>query len=220
MSVVDTEWVRDRKPGAQLRPEDNREPDRGHAVADGRSWLAAHVDPERPDLAAKSSALLWLHARCGATIRGMDDPRNDAAGAEEWVMTDAEVEALYARERAGEDISLEESLALERWQDLQPDTRKWYDKGPVRASIGNKMTGRFEGVKEATTQWEQRGKKLCEQLVGLPLDDATEIAKHEGFVVREVSHRNGITAVTADFRADRITLVAGVDDIVRRALQG
>ena len=49
-----------------------------------------------------SSALLWLHDCCGATIRGMDDPQDDAARAEDLVMTDADVEALYARERAGE----------------------------------------------------------------------------------------------------------------------
>jgi len=43
----------------------------------------------------------------------------------------------------------------------------------------------------------------------LQLDGATGIAKYEGFVVREVSHRNGITAVTADSRPDRITLFGG-----------
>lgn len=62
--------------------------------------------------------------------------------------------------------------------------------------------------------------RACEQLVDLPLDDATEIAMYEGFVVREVSHRNGITAVTADFWPNRITLFGGNDDVVYKAEYG
>ena len=149
-----------------------------------------------------------------------DRADDDTLPGDEWVMTDAEVAALRVRSAAFEDISLEESNALMRWQDLQPDTRKWYDKGPVRAYIRNTMTGRFKGGKEAMRQWAHRGQELCEQLVGLPLDDATEIAKYEGFVVREVSHRNGVTAVTADYWPDRITLFGGSDDIVSRAKHG
>lgn len=78
----------------------------------------------------------------------MDDPQDDAARAEVWVMTDAEVAAFRARSAAFEDIGLEESQAFERWQDLQADTRKWYDKGPVRAYIGNKLTRRFKALKQ------------------------------------------------------------------------
>ena len=54
----------------------------------------------------------------------------------------------------------------------------------------------------------------------LQLDGATGIAKYEGFVVREVSHRNGITAVTADSRPDRITLFGGSDVVVFQADYG
>jgi hypothetical protein len=69
-------------------------------------------------------------------------------------------------------------------------------------------------------QREQRGNELCDQLVSLPLDDATAIARGEGFVVREVSHRNGVTAITLDLRSDRITLFGGRDDMVTRAEYG
>jgi len=86
--------------------------------------------------------------------------------------------------------------------------------------VRNTLTGRFKGDNEAIRQSERRGNMLCERLVGLQLDDATEIARGEGFVVREVSHRNGITALTADFQSDRITLFGDRDDLVIRAEYG
>lgn len=127
----------------------------------------------------------------------MNGRRRDGVPGEPPVISDAEAQELRRRISARQDISLEESRALERWDDLQPDPRTWFDKGPVRAFIRGTVTGRVRRDRVAMERIWLRSEELCARLVGMNLDDATDTARREGYQVREVSHRNGITAAHA-----------------------